>query len=388
MKKILIIFIFGINLNVYAQTPAQRQELEQIKADIAKANKHIADVTARTAVTDFFTQRFGYIHQTNAQCIAIVDKIGSLAEQLKTPLLMSQKYTSSQQAYAALEVMADLMLREDIILDQILKYQQELELQKSNLKSTELFLTYQKESVYRRFPKPDEIDDANTYYNALWQEYSADVQQHGPNMRYFISKCVNVKLDYSADIQKRKDKYREFNQQLTDYYLKAYAQEYADGILSKFKPSENTKLMLAIGSAFDELDTRYRKAIMIEFDYFKAIALIDSYENLATIILARAVPRESNPTVREEAQGEMKRRLEAAQRYKKIIQKEKPSYWLNKKYLTVQKNIKEGKSQCVATCRKHLDQVPSLISASRIVEDISTEDIYAMLGYQALDFVK
>lgn len=379
MKKTLLYFVLLIGhvTNVTAQYN-----------DIAQANAHIADRVARNNVIEFFIQRFGYIHQTNAQCISIVDKIESLAKQLKTPELFSQKYTSSQQAYASLEVVADLMLRENNVSNEILKLQEELELQKKNLKSTELFLNYDRASVEARFPKPNNIDNSTVYYDALWDEYQTDVREHGQQMKYYTSKCIGMQFDVRNAVEKRKSGYETFYNKLTDYYGQAYQEEFARNILSKYTPTENTKLMLAIQSAFDELDRRYRDAIMLDSDYFKALSFIDSYENLATIILTRAVPRESNPSIRTEAEGEIKRRVLTAKNYKQIIKKQKPSYWLNQKYLKVQLGIKGGKISCNGLCVKNMDQVASLISAARIIEDISNEPIYSMLGYQALDFVK
>lgn len=373
--------------HAFSQTLEQRNELQRNQNDIAAAHIKIADRTARNEVTEFFIQRFGYIHQTNTQCLALVNKTESLAKQLSTPQLFSENFSSSQQAYSALEVLADLIMREDIILDEILKTQDELELQKKNLKSTEVFLSYGMNSVYARFPIPKDIENEPVYYKALWEEYQNFVLKYGESMKSYISRCVDIKLDFRNEIEKRKSIYKQFNKNLSDYYLEAFQQEYSRDIISKYQPSENTKVMLAIQTAFDELDRRYRDAVLIDSDYFKAISIIDSYENIATIILTRVVPRELDSAVRISAEKEVERRITAAKNYEKLINKQKPSHFLEKRFKKTQEKIKTGQLTCINMCKKNLDQVEMLISAARIVEDISTENIYSMLGYQALDLV-
>ncbi len=388
MKIVIqIILLISITQYAFSQTLEQRNELLQNQNAITAADIKIADRTARNEVTEFFIQRFGYVHQTNAQCIALIKKTESLAQQLSTPKVFSEKISSAQQAYSTLEVLADLIMREDIILDEILKAQEELELQKKNLKSTEVFLSYGMNSVHNRFPIPKEVENEAVYYKALWEEYQSNVQKYGQKMRYYISKCVDIKLDFRSEIQKRKSVYKQFSTKLSDYYLEAFQQEYSNNIISRYHPTENTKVTLAIQTAFDELDRRYRDAVLIDSDYFKAISIINSYENIATIILTRIIPRELDSSIRISAQKEVERRITAAINYEKLINKQKPSHFLEKRFKKTQEKIKAGQISCLNICKKNMDQAEMLISAARIVEDISTENIYSMLGYQALDLV-
>lgn len=391
MKKIFHIICFVILIiprSVFPQTPQQIQQLNQINADIKNAQIDIAKNQAKLVVTDFFNNRFGYIHQTNAQCVGIVDQIESLANQLKTPKLISQKITSSDEAYSALEVLSNLMIREKIILDEIEKQQEEFEMQKRNLKETEKFLYFDYLRVKKRFPKPDFIEEADIYYNALWVEYQSIVANNGRDFKYFISKCADSQFDIHTAIQNRKNAYTGFYNSLKSYYIRAYEDEYRRNIISKYEPSENTQVLLAINSAFNQLDKNYRDAILLQDDYFKAISTIEMYPNLASIILAKAIPREKNAQIRAEAEAEVQRRVAAAENYKNIIKKEKPSYWLKKKYTHVKANVESGKISCLENCKKHLDQAESLIHAAEIIEDISNETIYSVLGYQVLDLVK
>lgn len=386
MTLFLTVFLLSPSI-VLSQTVEQRRELDQINRDIAADEREIAIATAQTLVDEFFINKFGYIHQTNGDCLRTVNQIESYAEQLGKSVVFSEKYTNSEQAYAAMEVLADTMIREDLILNKIQALQEHYEIQKSNINSMKEFLLFGPEWVYSRFPKPDDVADSTSYYKALWTEYQSIVTQHGEKLKYYASKCGDSKFDVSADIVKRRDIYKDFNKKLTEFYLEAYKTEYANRIISKYKPSENTKILLAINSAFNNLDRKYQSAIMLEFDYFKAVSIIESYPNISAIILAKASPRELNPEIREEVEGEIERRIAKAEKYKKIIQKEKPSYWLNKKYIQVKSQVDSGQINCEVKCKRNLDQVIGLIHASQILEDISNETVYAMLGYQALDLV-
>ncbi len=386
-KKIIVLLLLS-SAQTFAQTPEQSSELDRINRSIIKSEAEIAEIQAKRNVLNFFADRFEYIHQTNARCLDIFNQISTYAENLKKPLLLSEKYNSSDQAYAALEVLSSLIIRENIILDEILKLQQEYELQKGNLKNTERFLYVNQGWVTVRFPKPNEVTDGATYFSSLWREYQNIIQKDGEKFKYYISKCGGSKFDFRPQIQQRKNAYDGIYNLLMNFYLKKFEEEYANNILSKYKPTVNTRIMLAVTEALNSMDRSYRDAIMLDHDYFKAILTINSYENVAAIILARAVPRESNETIRKEAQAEIQRRLVSAQNYKKTIEKEKPSYWLNKKYQKIKTQISSGQIQCVSGCKKNLDQAEALISASKIVEDVIVDSIYATLGYQALDFIK
>ena len=382
---VLIIISAYLPSICFAQTPEQRRQLDQINRDIAADEHDIAVAQAKSAVTDFFINKFGYVHQTNLDCLATFKKIESYAASLPKPDLFTKTYTTSEEAYAALEVLANVQISEDITLNKIVELQEYYEIQKQNINSMKEFLTFGQDWVIHRFPVPDDVNDRATYQATLWNEYHKIVTEHGDKLKYYISKCGNSDFDIRPSIDKRRGVYQAFYDKLTSFYLQAYQKEYADRIESKYKPSENTRLMLAVTSAFNTLDREYRNAVMLEYDYFKAISIIDSYPDLSAIILAKAAPRELNPDVRLEAQGEIQRRIATANNFKKIIQKEKPSYWLNKRYVQVKKSIDSHQINCSDFCRKNLDQVPSLIHASQILEDVSNETIYAVLGYQALD---
>jgi hypothetical protein len=387
MTKFLAVFLVVMQLQIVSGF-AQSQELGKIQRDIAQAQDKISEVTARNIVTEFFAQRFGYVHQTNGQCLDILTRIKGLATQLKTPELFSKKITNSEQAYAVLEVLANVVMRENLTLGAMNKLHDELNLQKNNLHQTELFLGYDRVSVIKKFPKPDDIENATIYYETLWKEYQINVQEIGEKLKFFTSKCGNINFDISKQEEKRKAVYKEFYSKVVDFYLKAYQEEYLQGVFSIYKPSENNQTLLGLHSAFNELDRRYRDAIMLDYDYFKSMNIIESYESIAIILLARIVPMELNPTIRIQAEKEAERRALAAENFGKTIKKQKPSYWLSKRFDKKKKYIVEGKIVCNSKCKNNLNQVESLIGAARIIEDVSTELVYAMLGNQALDLIR
>ena len=70
---------------------------------------------------------------------------------------------------------------------------------------------------------------------------------------------------------------------------------------------------------------------------------------------------------------------------KDLLQKHQPSWWLEEKYNRTLLTIKSGKVTCDQNCKMHLDQIPSLIEAGKMIEGQSTDPIFIYLGYQALD---
>ena len=384
-KLLYWVLTLTLSSNSFAQTPEQVRILKEIDQKIEASKKAIAIDVAKTTVADFFTDRLGYIHQTNAHCIETVNHIIRKLEKLKTPLLFKKTYSSSQQAYEAIDALGKIIIHENTVFQEAFQLLEEYSLQKANLNSTAIFLSYDEGRVRQRFPIPSNIKDVASYYKALWDEYQKVVQNISPQMKYFISKCGKSSLDINQSIAIRKDTYQKFYSDLLSYLSVAYREEIAQDILSNYQPSESVSLGLTITSVLKSLDRMYRTAILVKSDYFQAISIIDSYESISTMLLSRIIPIGLNKLVREEAKREIQRSIDRAHQFRKTLKKRKPSYYLQKKLAKTRDKISRGDLFCPHSCSEKLKNVEMLIGASQIFEDVSTENIYSLLGYQILD---
>lgn len=387
-KYIQIVIIFCLPSWSYAQTASQVAELNQIKSDIDKSMQSLAKNYAQMQVYNFFGGRFGFVHQANQNCINIFKSISSQASQLKNPEMLSVRYSTPAEAFAALNVVTGNMLNDRSTLRSISALGSEFNLQKEQLKDTEKFLTFSDDQIVRQFQRPDDLDKDYGYKSYLIKTYREISTRYSDKMKLYASKCAGANLNVESLIQKRNDFFYDFAKKLSEYYVENATEEFLHNLKALSKPSEDTNLLLNIDSVFARLDRKYRELALYEKDYLQSIQIIDSYESIAFILLTRILPTSLNAEKRTQAEIEIKARVQKAKDYKKILDQQKPSEWLKQRYDLVSLRIKNNKIPCDQKCKVILTKVEEIIEAAKVMEIVTTDSIYIALGYQALDSIR
>jgi len=367
------------------QIDSQKKENEKLKKDVARTmveQRILNDVKADAQK----------LHEYNTRCLAAYKMLRDETSKLSPLDPYYRTYKHPLDAYAELEGMTRVRMFDFYVENRMLDAQDELNLIKRDSSKPileALRLTTDSAKLKYNFPLTNSkygVSDA-TMAQMIEARYQAVSGKYKTQLETLRNRCSNLTtdVDLSGSITQRKAEQERIGYSLASYFADNYNDFYIAEIEGVIKPSENMDIAIGMQEVFGNLDDMYLKAAA-EYDYFKALDIIQSYEKLALAVMDSLQAGEINASIREQNAEQVRLRVSEARQFQvDTLEKQKPSWWLEQKYNKTLFNIKNGNISCDETCKIHLSEVPVLIEAAKMIE-IKTEDpIFVYLGYQAMD---